>query len=474
MPVRSLLRLLPAKGSLLATLIVRLTATTFFLTVAIVAWLLIELQLHVDTIRDRSLIGQAEDIARHLIVEPGKPPRMDLPPDLAIGYGNEKSGYSFQVRSPAGDMLFSSAGGAAALNRGSIGTAAQPELFLVADLSDPQGLRIYGAGIRVVRNGRPFDILVGQSERHSDILVDQLLEELFEEVWWVLPFILLLFVAVNVATVKFSLRRVEEVSALANRIGAGASDPSLPDGGLPDEIVPLVRAVNLAFGRLAQALRTEREFTADAAHELRTPLAVLRANIDTLGDESARDALRRDVTNMARIVDQLLRIAQLDALDVELQEDVDLSAVARDVAVGLGHLAVERGLSLAVDTPEAPVAVRGDTTLLRHALTNLVENAFNHSPPGGEITIAVDPAGKLVVDDRGPGVPPEDREHVFQRFWRKRRGGPGAGIGLSIVAKVADIHGGRASVGDAPGGGARFEIDLSRVALRGSSGNLAR
>lgn len=470
----ALLRLLPEKGSLLATLIVRLTATTCFLTVAIVAWLLIELQLHVDTIRDRSLIGQADDIARHLAVAPGGSPRLDLPPDLAVGYGNAKSGYSFQVRSHAGDLLFSSAGGAAALNRGNVGTESEPELFLVADLSDPLALRIYGAGIRVTRGGQAFDILVGQSERHSDILVDQLLEELLEEVWWVLPMILFLFVAVNIATVKYSLRRVEEVSALANRIEAGASDPSLPDKGLPEEIVPLVRAVNLALGRLAQALRTEREFTADAAHELRTPLAVLRANIDTLADEGAKQALRRDVTNMTRIVDQLLKVAQLDAFEIDLGEGADLCIVARDVAVALGHLAVERGLSLAVDMPDAPVVVRGNATLLRHALTNLVENAFNHSPPGGEITITVEPSGRMFVDDQGPGVPPEDREHVFQRFWRKRRDGAGAGIGLSIVAKVADVHGGKASVGDVPGGGARFEIDLSNAVFRASPEILTR
>ena len=470
----ALLRLLPEKGSLLATLIVRLTATTCFLTVAIVAWLLIELQLHVDTIRDRSLIGQADDIARHLAVAPGGSPRLDLPPDLAAGYGNAKSGYSFQVRSHTGDLLFSSAGGAAALNRGSVGTGPEPELFLVADLADPQALSIYGAGIRVTRGGQTFDILVGQSERHSDILIDQLLEELFEEIWWVLPMILILFVAVNIATVKFGLRRVEEISALANRIEAGATDPSLPDTGLPDEIAPLVRAVNLAFGRLAQALRTEREFTADAAHELRTPLAVLRANIDTLADDGAKHALRRDVTNMTRIVDQLLKVAQLDALEVELDERVDLCVVARDVAIALGHLAVERGLSLTLDMPESPVFVRGNATLLRHALTNLVENAFNHSPPGGEIAIIVTPSGRLLVDDQGPGVPAEDREHVFQRFWRKRRDDSGAGIGLSIVARVADVHGGHTIVSDAPGGGARFEIDLSAAVFRASPENPAR
>lgn len=447
----------PERGSLLATLIVRLTATTFVLTLAIVAWLLIELDLHVDTIRDRSLIGQAEDVARHIVKTSEGTFELRLPPDLAEGYGNPRSGFYFQVRDRSGAVVFSSAGGAPPLDHGRVGTDKDPELFLVADLTAAEAPQIYGAGIRVVRDGRVFDVLVGQSERHSDVLIDQVLEELFEEVWWVLPLILILFLAVNIATVKLSLRRVEEISAQAAMIEASATDPRLPEKGLPEEITPLVRAVNLALGRLAEALRTQREFTADAAHELRTPLAVLRANIDTLEAGQARDALRRDIQNMTRIVDQLLKVAQLDALVVERQE-VDLRDVATEVAVGLGHLAIERELDLAVETPDAPVTVLGDAVLLRHAVTNLVENALNHSPPHGVVTLRVGPDAVLHVDDQGPGVAPSDRGHVFQRFWRKDRNGSGAGIGLSIVASIARLHDAEPSVSDAPGGGARFSL----------------
>lgn len=460
--MRSLFRFFPQRGSLLATLIVRLTLTTCLLTVAVVAWLLVELQVHVDTIRDRSLIGQAKDVARHIVQVPGMPPQIALPVELAEGYRNPKSGFYYQVRDAAGAVLFSSAGGAPLLNLGSVGSEAEPDLFLIDDQEAAQGKRVYGAGIRVVRGARTFDVLVGQSERHSDILLDEILEELFEEVWWLLPFILVLFLLVNIVTVKFSLRRVEEISSQAALIEASESDPKLPETGLPGEIAPLVRAVNLALGRLAGALRTEREFTADAAHELRTPIAVLSAEIDTIGDASARAALKRDIRAIARIVDQLLKVAQLDACMVDFDEGLDLCGVAADVAVNMGHLAVERGLKLALETPGSPVRIRGDAILLRHALTNLVENAFNHSPAGGTVTIIVKADGTLHVDDEGPGVDAADREQVFQRFWRKNRAAPGAGIGLSIVAKVADVHGGAAFVSEAPGGGARFTLNLGR------------
>ena len=112
----------PERGSLLATLIVRLTATTFFLTFAIVAWLLIELDLHVDTIRDRSLIGQAEDVARHIVKTSEGTFELRLPPGLAEGYGNPRSGFYYQVRDRSGAVVFSSAGGAAPLDHGRVGT----------------------------------------------------------------------------------------------------------------------------------------------------------------------------------------------------------------------------------------------------------------------------------------------------------------------------------------------------------------
>ena len=238
----------------------------------------------------------------------------------------------------------------------------------------------------------------------------------------------------------------------------------LSDTNLPREMLPLVKAINATLDRLDHGFRMQREFTADAAHELRTPLAVLAVHLDSLEDKQVAAALREDVERMGRLVGQLLSVAQLEALDVAADEMVDLHAIAVDVAASLAPFALRRSRSVAVSGEPGIALVRGNAEALRQAVRNLVENGLQHTPPDTTVEVAVSAAPALQVIDRGPGVPPADRAQLFERFWGGRRSGDGAGLGLAIVQRIAAAHGGNLTVDDAPGGGGRFTIKLPRPA----------
>ncbi len=280
----------------------------------------------------------------------------------------------------------------------------------------------------------------------------------------VLPIMLPLMAAVlilGVLTIRDSLAPMQELARRAAGISPMSTDVRLPVADLPPELQPLVVAINAALERLDEGFRMQREFTADAAHELRTPLAILATHLDALENREVAAALRADVDRMSRLVNQLLSVAQLEALAVAPDETADLRAIAVDVAASMAPLALKRGRSIAVTGTAAVVAVRGNADSLRQALRNLIENALQHTPAGTEVEIEVTPEPAVHVSDRGRGVPRELRGRLMQRFWRAdRRNGEGSGLGLAIVTRILAAHGGRLGVGDADGGGARFSIHL--------------
>jgi signal transduction histidine kinase len=284
---------------------------------------------------------------------------------------------------------------------------------------------------------------------------------------WAFPLFALAVLGVVIVTVRASLRPLIAASRQAAAIVPGRAGTRLEPGKAPAEILPFIHAVNQAVERLDQAFQAQRRFTADAAHELRTPLAILTAGIEALPPGDAATKLGEDAARMSRLVDQLLRVARLDSQPLPAMEVVDLGALASDVVGHLAPWAYRQGCAVALDAPEQAVAIRGDAEALSSALRNLVENAVHHAPPGSEVLVSISPKGRISVIDHGAGVPPEQRGQVFERFWRApgtRR--QGAGLGLSIVAAVAGVHGASVTVEDTPGGGATFVIDFGRHSPR--------
>lgn len=301
------------------------------------------------------------------------------------------------------------------------------------------------------------------AELADEAAADRFVAEFLHDAGWVFPLFAAVVLVVAVWTIRASLKPLRALSEQASTISPGSISVHLPHDGLPSELVPLVTAVNDALDRLAKGFEIQRQFTADAAHELRTPLSILTAGLEALPSSAEIERLRQDAERMNRLVAQLLRVARLDAQPMDLSQTVDLGEVAGGVVEHLAPWAARAGRSLAFEPAERPVPVRGNPDALSDAIRNLVENAIAHSPAGEEVIVAVDAQGAVSVSDRGPGVPPEHREKVFERFWRsreRRSSGQGAGLGLSIVAEIARAHAGRVAVTSGPAGGACFTLSV--------------
>lgn len=290
---------------------------------------------------------------------------------------------------------------------------------------------------------------------HPQPVVHEIMAEFFTDIAWIVPVVLTITLALTAFTLRRSLAPLREISARAAAIRPGTLDQRLPETGLPAEAVPLVRATNEMLDRVEAGFALQRRFTANAAHELRTPLQLLSAGLEALGRDPKIEPLREDVRRMSRLVAQLLAVARLDARTEPASGKADLAKAAADTLSFLAQLAVARGVSVALDRPSAPVMVRGDAALIEDLTRNLVENALSASPTGAEVTVVVRGDGRLDVIDQGPGIAPAHRERVFERFWRAPDApAGGSGLGLSVVKEIADACGASLHISDRAGGGA--------------------
>lgn len=232
-----------------------------------------------------------------------------------------------------------------------------------------------------------------------------------------------------------------------------------------DEIADLGRTFNSMLDRIEDAFATQRRFVDDAGHELRTPITVIRGNLELMGDDPAdRETTVALVTDeldrMARIVDDLLVLAKADSTDFIETHPMDLGAFT-DELVARARLLNDRPWAV---EGRQDVVILADEQRLTQAMMNLIRNAAEHTPAGTPVAVGSglqNGSAVLWVRDRGPGVPLADRERLFERFARGSRGRrstEGAGLGLAIVAAIAEGHGGRVTVDDAEGGGALFSI----------------
>ncbi len=276
------------------------------------------------------------------------------------------------------------------------------------------------------------------------------------------------------------LRPLSAVAAAMRRRDAG-SLVALPTQDLPDEIAPLVQALNDLLQRLQASFDSQRAFIADAAHELRSPLTALKLQMRLLEQTSdpqargeAEHALSAGIDRTAHLVEQLLALARHEPGAAPLAvARLDLAELARQAMADLVPLAVAKKQSLRFEG-SLPIAMDGDAAALSLLVRNLVDNAIRHSPPGTAIELTVtttDAAPLLRVDDGGPGIPVSDRGRVFDRFFRREATpAEGTGLGLAIVRSVAEQHGACIGLGDSPLGGLRVDI---RFAPSGA-GDLSR
>lgn len=307
------------------------------------------------------------------------------------------------------------------------------------------------------------DAVIGVFEIYSDVTalkakIDSILPS---ALLVLLAVFTLLYAMLVLVVMRRAIAPLRLASQRAAAIGPRSSGVRLPTEGMAEEVLPLIAAVNGALQRLDSALEAQRQFTADAAHELLTPLAVLRANIDTIADKETAAAFRQDVNAISDLVTQLLELSEFDGLDPAQAEVIDPADVCIEVAAMMAPAAHAEKKDIAFTGPRRPTSAYSCPKALARALRNLVKNALTATPPGTTVEIILHDDGAISVSDKGPGVPSDKREIIFRRFWRGAHGNrPGAGLGLSIVKRFVDTYGGTIEVGDAPGGGAVFTLHL--------------
>nr|WP_198290260.1 HAMP domain-containing sensor histidine kinase [Methylosinus sp. LW4] len=271
-------------------------------------------------------------------------------------------------------------------------------------------------------------------------------------------------VSLSTATAWFAMRRglspLRAVAEEAACIDMDSLDQRLTSSLVPTEITPLVGAMNEALERLDHGAARQRRFTANAAHELRTPVAVLAARLDAPEEASFKNDLRRDAYRIKYIVEQLLATLRAGVQPALLEERVDLGAVARAVVDDAALLAIRDRRQIEFSGPSAAVDVHGNGAAIAAIISNLIDNALRAEPPGGEIVVRVDDNALISISDHGPGVPESEREMIFEPFWRKSEATPGAGLGLAIAKDLTAKLGGRIWLEDTPSGGATFKLSF--------------
>jgi signal transduction histidine kinase len=277
-----------------------------------------------------------------------------------------------------------------------------------------------------------------------------------------LPGVVLMAAATFVATpivVRRALAGLDTTADEARRIDFRQRGSRLSADHLPLEVAPLVTAVNDALKRLDDGYSRHQRFVADAAHELRTPIAILNTRLESLPPGPEKTRLLEDSARLATLAEQLLDIQRFDQCRNPFVR-VDLVAAARNVAADLAPLAIAAGYELSLDTATDHVETLGDRAALERALTNLVQNAIQHGGRRGTITIHVGNAAMIDVTDEGDGIPQDQRTRIFDPFYRLAPLDRGAGLGLNMVREIARLHGGHVSVLDGPKGGACFRLTL--------------
>ncbi|MCQ1767422.1 HAMP domain-containing histidine kinase [Neorhizobium galegae] len=242
-----------------------------------------------------------------------------------------------------------------------------------------------------------------------------------------------------------ALARVSDVAHKASQIEPRQHGTRLPVEGIPKEVAPLVIAFNGTLERLESELKKRQRFLIDAAHELRTPIAIMQTRIDGMPEGPERRRLLNDVARLALTAEQLLDFERNDQAS-DLHEAVDLVEIARTVVADLAPQAIAAGYQISFQSDVESAERRGSPSALPRAVGNLVRNAIDHGGNRGMITVSVSAAGRITVADEGAGIPAEHQQLVFEPFYRVTPKSRGAGLGLSLVKQIVANHGGRVSL----------------------------
>ncbi|MGJ3704765.1 ATP-binding protein [Variovorax sp. AFSI2.2] len=386
----------------------------------------------------RTVLKEADDIFDYHMQQMALSLRAGLPPSAAvggIGSGEQNFDFVVQVWTADGVRIFESAEQAALPQLAVLGFAdvrARGTTYRVFSMQTS------GLVIQVAQDMAARRNMAGALALRTIAPVALMAPLLMLVVWWVVS------------------RSLAPVARVRKQVASRQADDlsAVSEEDLPDEVRPLVQELNLLFDRVRHAFDAQKHFVADAAHELRSPLAALKLQVQGL--QRAPDAAARDlavsrlvagIDRATRLVEQMLALARHEASMAAgaKSQPVDLAEVARLAISDAVAAAQARGIDVGVSHADAGAVVNGQPEALRMLLRNLIDNAVKYTPEQGRVDVAIAMNGAAVdlsVDDSGPGLPEEERARVLDRFYRSGEPqAPGSGLGLAIVKSIADLHG---------------------------------
>lgn len=410
-----------------------------------------------DLVTDRMLMGSARAIAERAAVTDGVLDATIPPAAIEMFDTGDRDSVYYQVKAAGGRLLTGYPDLPAAPGHASVGASYRDHPLRLLTLSHA----VIGAGA-----DSPITVTVGVTLAGHDAMVRRLWLSAFTQ-QLALVAIAGLFVLLGLHRGLAPLIRLRDAVRSPNR---SELDPvEVP--GAQSEIRPLIDALNAYMERVRAQMAAQRRFIANAAHQLRTPLALLSTQASYALRESAADArqealvaLQASSGRLARLAEQLLTLSRAEPGSRRPRADrIDLTEAARHVLETQAPTAISRNIDLGLEEA-GPVSVIGDGTMLREMIVNLVDNALRYSAVGGTVTVklaAVDGEAVLTVADDGPGIPVDERDHVFERFYRIAGSTEeGSGLGLAIVREVVENAGGRVTLGDGATGGLVVEVRL--------------
>jgi signal transduction histidine kinase len=349
-----------------------------------------------------------------------------------------KNETAYRVLDASGTVVLSSAAGAAFWPRGGVASRLERGRFEF----EQAGVAMRGATESVEHDGKTWFLQFAASTRFLHLIYRDFALP-FAGAGIILFSLVLLFVfgACGYVTLRYTLKPLREISDSAAAISPQSLHARLQTNAVPTEVEPLVDSFNRALERLERGYRIQQEFLATAAHELKTPLALIRGRIELGVDEGNREVLLQDVSHMGRQVQQLLHLAEASEPQNYEFTSVDAEGLVFEVMNYLERLANQQGVKLQVVVEPGLILLRADRGAVFTLLKNLLENAIQHSRAGGVVQLRAE-SNLISVQDEGSGVSPEDLPKLFTRFWRDEdRRDLGAGLGLSICREIATAHG---------------------------------
>jgi len=435
-------------GKLLFTTTIALIITTAF--VAILSHVVITYFPRV--MLEADFAGNERQLTDGLVFDSaGRPVAVNVNPGLSSVFEVLKDDAVYRVVDAQGNVLLASDEDAQAF--APAGQAFNPQLKRF-DLAPDDNL-LHVATFAVTRPGPQYYVQVARSERFQQALTQNDGGTVRITMLVMTIVALLIFSAIVLCTICRLMKPVQKVSLAASRITPGNLQARLATESLPSELVPLITAFNGALDRLANGYRVQQEFLATTAHELKTPLALMRGTVE-LGESSDREQLLSDIDAMSRQIQQLLQLAECSESHNYIMAETAPAIAVAEAIVKLDRLADSRDVAINTNALAKPILIKADGAALAILIRNLLENAIQHAPPGTTVQILHDENG-LSVRDYGPSIDQNDLPKVFNRFWRGADSEGRSGLGLAICQQIAQAHGWTISV-DAASPGAIFRV----------------